>query len=659
MTRLIIGFLLSALAVSTLAGQGMLQTDGRNIIDDNGEVVLLRGLGLGGWLVPEGYMLDIPGYGSPTSIRNMITDLVGEEVRDEFYRAYEANYVTEDDIELIASWGFNHIRIPFHYQLFTSLEQPTEFKPEGFALMDTLLAWCQRNSLYLILDLHCAPGGQNPGNISDSPGTAELWSHPEYQDITVALWRRLAEHYVGEPWIGGYDLLNEPVLSGAYNNSHLRALYFRITQAIREVDPDHIIFIEGNWYATDFSMLTPPFTDNLVYAFHNYWSGISINTIQHHINMSQTHNVPLWCGEFGENSNHWAQETIRILEQEGIGWNWWTHKKLSTITSPLSAPTPWGFQAILNYWNEVGTQPLPAQARAGLLALAENLKLENCELHPDVLHAITTDSSASAPYARNILPGILPVQNYDMGLEGRAYHDTEYAKTHWDRDEPWNLGYVGRSDGVDLQEIDGRPGEFSLSWIEDGEWINYTVQVQRGGRYQIVLESSSPNDNGRLSFRLNGNRLITGIQIPPTNGYFNWTGFNAGEVNMPEGTHELRVFIDNGDFNLKSMELRLVADSVYTRLSDDIFMGEIYPNPFNATTTLPLVLNSPQEVTIDVYNLLGSKITTLHDGFLPNGASAITWSGLNDSGRQSANGVYFYHINLGGRTEKRKVTMIR
>lgn len=202
MTRLIIGFLLSALAVSTLAGQGMLQTDGRNIIDDNGEVVLLRGLGLGGWLVPEGYMLDIPGYGSPTSIRNMITDLVGEEVRDEFYRAYEANYVTEDDIELIASWGFNHIRIPFHYQLFTSLEQPTEFKPEGFALMDTLLAWCQRNSLYLILDLHCAPGGQNPGNISDSPGTAELWSHPEYQDITVALWRRLAEHYVGEPGSG-------------------------------------------------------------------------------------------------------------------------------------------------------------------------------------------------------------------------------------------------------------------------------------------------------------------------------------------------------------------------------------------------------------------------------------------------------------------------
>ncbi|MCK4446342.1 MAG: glycoside hydrolase family 5, partial [Candidatus Marinimicrobia bacterium] len=122
-----------------------LHTQGKEIVDSNGNPVLLRGIGLGGWLVPEGYMLHIPGYGSPTSIRNRIVDLIGEADTEQFYEIYRANYVNEEDIILIAEWGFNSIRLPFNYRLLSPEDQPGVFLEEGFQVIDSLLIWCERN----------------------------------------------------------------------------------------------------------------------------------------------------------------------------------------------------------------------------------------------------------------------------------------------------------------------------------------------------------------------------------------------------------------------------------------------------------------------------------------------------------------------------------
>lgn len=658
-TRIILIIAILLVLLASASGAGFLRTQGQTIVDSSGNEVLFRGLGLGGWLVPEGYMLDIPGYGSPTSIKTMITEMIGEELTAEFYELYEQNYVAEEDIELIAEWGFNSIRIPFHYQLLTSLDLPTEFKEEGFQLLDTLLAWCGRNELYLILDLHCAPGGQNDGNISDSQGQAELWSNSFYQDLTVAIWRKVAEHYVDEPWIGGYDLLNEPVLYGEYSNIDLRSLYLRITQAIREVDQNHIIFIEGNWYATDFYLLSPPFDSNMVYAFHKYWSATDKNSIQQYLNLSQTYQVPLWVGEFGENSNHWAQTTIDLLEQYGIGWNWWTHKKLSTITSPLSANINPGYQDLLDYWRGEAEMPAAATAYASLMEMAANLALDKCELHPDVLHAITEPVGSVLPYAVNILPGDLPVQNYDMGLNGLAYSDTEYEKTHWDRDEPWNLGYTARSDGVDLERVDDQSGNFNIGWIADQEWINYTVDIQRGGTYQITLETAAPSDYGQIAFKLDDTPLISGIKVPNTGDYHKWSTISAGPIELQSGTHQLKIIFERGGFNLKSMRFDLVNDSTYIKISNDIFLGNNYPNPFNSATAIPIVLNRSQRITAEIFNLQGLKVTTLYDGILPNGLNELTWYGTADSSKLVSSGTYFVRITVGGQTINRKISLVR
>ena len=120
MIRLVILILLMTLQLfSEARADGFVHAEGQNIVDADGNIVLKRGMGLGGWLVPEGYMLHTPGRGSPTSIRAQIVDVIGETGADEFYAAYHDNYVTREDIAELAEWGFDHVRMPFHYNMFS------------------------------------------------------------------------------------------------------------------------------------------------------------------------------------------------------------------------------------------------------------------------------------------------------------------------------------------------------------------------------------------------------------------------------------------------------------------------------------------------------------------------------------------------------------
>ena len=121
---------------SVLFSQGFLHVENGQIVEGNGEPILLQGLGLGGWLVPEGYMLNIPGFGSPTEIENKIEALLGEDLANEFWDRYHDNYVAQADIDQIAEWGFNSIRIPFHYKQFS--ETPGDVNPFGYEIVDSL-----------------------------------------------------------------------------------------------------------------------------------------------------------------------------------------------------------------------------------------------------------------------------------------------------------------------------------------------------------------------------------------------------------------------------------------------------------------------------------------------------------------------------------------
>ncbi|MFA6542198.1 MAG: cellulase family glycosylhydrolase, partial [Bacteroidota bacterium] len=353
---------------SPVTAGGFLKVSGKYIVNDQNQEVLLRGIGLGGWLLPEGYMLGTSGFANAFwEIKDKVTGVVGQANADSFWTAYRKNFVTRKDIEQLSAWGFNSTRMVLHYADFMSYTQTGyDWKEEGFTIVDSVLHWCADNNIYLILDLHAAPGGQSANNISDyNPSLLSLWESDKNKTMTIDLWRTLAERYKDEPWIGGYDILNEPAWTLNPNNQPLRDLSIAITNAIRETDSVHIVFVEGNWYATDFNGMTPPWDANMVYSFHKYWNTNDLGSINYLLTLRNTYNRPLWLGESGENSNTWFTDCIALMESNKIGWSWWTIKKFETAVGPLSVPNTPGYTALLNYWKGQGSKPSVDNAMKG------------------------------------------------------------------------------------------------------------------------------------------------------------------------------------------------------------------------------------------------------------------------------------------------------
>jgi len=94
--------------------------------------------------------------------------------------------------------GLNCIRVPFNYRHFEDDINPGVYKEEGFRLLDRVVERCTRENLYVVLDMHAVPGGQNQDWHSDSGvHKALFWQHKEFQDRAVNLWVALAKRYAG------------------------------------------------------------------------------------------------------------------------------------------------------------------------------------------------------------------------------------------------------------------------------------------------------------------------------------------------------------------------------------------------------------------------------------------------------------------------------
>lgn len=559
-------FLSSIACLAT--GQGFLQTDGQAIVNENGDTVILRGMGLGGWMLQEGYMLQTADFANAQyQIKNKIEELIGEADTELFYEKWLENHVRQIDIDSLKSWGFNSVRLPMHYNLFTL---PIEEEPvpgentwldKGFELTDNLIDWCKENEMYVILDLHAAPGGQGyDQGISDyDPTRPSLWESAENRAKTVALWKRIAEKYSDEPWVGGYDLINETNwdLPGG---TMLRNLYGQITDAIREVDNNHVIFIEGNWFANDFTGLTPPWDDNMVYSPHKYWSTNDQGTIQWVLEMRDEHNVPLYFGECGENSNAWFRDAIKLFEDNGIGWAWWPMKKIEAIAGPLSIEKSTEYQTLLNYWNNGGTAPSAQFAKDALLDLTEQLKLENCTYQKDVIDAMfrQVQSDEAVPFNTQNIPGVVYASDFDMGIVGAAYFDTDVATYHVSTGNytAWNNGWAYRNDGVDIERNNDNLNSngYNVGWVKEGEWMQYDVDVATSAVYDVNVRIASGAPSGAFHFSAGEAPISDIVSTWNTGGWQNWNTFIVTDVVLTPEDKKLRFHIDEAEFNVSSFE---------------------------------------------------------------------------------------------------------
>lgn len=535
---------------STTYAQGFLKASGTRIVNEKNENVLLRGMGLGGWMLQEGYMLRIPGAGQQHKIREKIAELTGPETTQLFYDAWLANHTRRQDIDSLKAWGFNSVRLPMHFNLYTL---PVEKEPvagqntwleKGFALTDSLLAWCKANHMYLILDLHAAPGGQgNDLNISDrDTSQPSLWDSRAQQGKTIALWRKLAERYKDEPWIAAYDVLNEPNWGfedpvndkngiKEKTNAPLKKLMQEITAAIREVDKKHIIIIEGNGWGNNYNGILPPWDHNMMLSYHKYWNFNDEASIRHILETRKKYNVPVWLGETGENSNVWFTSAIRLLESNNIGWSWWPLKKLGA-NNPLEIPINENYQQILDYWAGKGPTPSADDARSGIMRLSGDLRTENNIVHRDVIDAMMRQpfDPTAKPFKPNIIESntTLAAVDYDLGPNGVAYYDKDSANYRVSNPklQGGNRGRVYRNDGVDIRKDENG---YIVTNFESGEWLQYTLHVQQEGSYAITL---APVAKAGI--------LVDGKSVD-------------GSVHMSSGKHILRVQVTEGEISLKNI----------------------------------------------------------------------------------------------------------
>ncbi|MDB5583993.1 MAG: glycoside hydrolase family 5 [Bradyrhizobium sp.] len=388
--------LFSPVAAQT-ARSDFIHAEGKRLVSPDGTTFLVKGVNLGHWLVPEGYMF---GFNrkteAPGQIRRLFERLLGGKGAARLCSRFRDGYIAQDDVTFIGAAGYNTVRVPLDYRMFVTAGADPKFEGIGYALIDRLVGWAKKSGVRVILDLHAAPGGQVGASHDGGDGFPLLFYSRAHQDLTIRLWRTIAQRYRDEPTVLGFDLLNEPIAphhDTKYLEPRLQPLLERLTKAVREVAPHQVIFIEGSRWGTSWHALGAPFAGNLVYTYHSYWASPRRNTIQPQLNFRDRYNVPILIAETGEAQDQWISDFRTMHEAYGIGWIFWPYKNLNQTTTVASVPMTAEWKLVIDFADRFADDPNatpPAQtvidrAFEGYLKAIE---FKNCDIRWSYLAAL-------------------------------------------------------------------------------------------------------------------------------------------------------------------------------------------------------------------------------------------------------------------------------
>jgi endoglucanase len=346
--------------------ENLLRVDGNRLVRGDGTPVVLRGVGLGGWMNMENFITGYPA--NETQQRTALQKALGEDGYQRFFDRFLEVFFDEADARYLASLGLNCVRIPLNYRHFEDDDQPFVMKEAGFRLLDRVVDICARNRLYTVLDLHALQGFQNQHWHSDNPTHwAQLWTHRHFQDRVVRLWEALAERYRDHPWVAGYNVINEP---SDPSEASIGPFYRRLETAIRAVDKQHVLFLDGNRYSLDFHMFGDPLP-NCVYTAHDYAlpgfvdgggypgttrgefvdRGAVEKTFLARTDYMRRTGTPIWIGEFGpvytgdrtgdDQRYQLLRDQLDLYREHGASWSLWTYKDIGLqglVYTPPEAP---------------------------------------------------------------------------------------------------------------------------------------------------------------------------------------------------------------------------------------------------------------------------------------------------------------------------------
>lgn len=624
-----------------------LTANGSKIVNASGQEVILKGVGLGGWLLQEGYMINPGGGGTQWSIKKGLYDQgVSDADVEAFYQSWRNNFITKADIDYIGSLGFNVVRLPMHYELFLTNAQRAvrnsvahnsgnynnyvsnltswynsnslfnDASLEGFRIIDSLLSWCAANNMYVILDLHAAPGAQGTdANISDALVGNDLWNKAIYKDITVRLWQRLSARYINDNRVAFYDLINEPnnVPGG---NPPIHDLFERLITAVRAQGDNHLLMVEGNGWGNNYDYMEPwTFSNptNLIYNAHRYWLSNSttdtdpnprqINLIANMVNWRNTYNVPVWVGETGENNNDWLRENIAALNSKGIGWCHWTYKRFD-----------YGENAALMHMNT----PFLTDGAWTMSTVLNNIKFANCVRNNGTIAAVAPGKpSANAPIGQTIW-----LQSAFNNMFVSSENGTQAMNCNRPTAQGWEQFYVGDAGNgkVTLQSM----GKFVSS--ENG------VQAMTCNRLTAQgWEQFDWIDNGDGTISLRGSN---GMFVSSENGT---KPMNCNRATV-DGWEKFRFGTVSGA-RLTTVETPNVITATVA--------GAVYPNPVHRGALYTIRVdkyNANAPVHVTVMDLSGKTIATYNAGKATVSIPAAKTAG-----------VYLVKISNGGNNYTQKL----
>ncbi|WP_239692473.1 carbohydrate-binding protein [Microbulbifer mangrovi] len=526
-------------------------TDGTDIVDGNGNPVHLNGINLGNWLLWEGYlMMGDFNYRTHTQFLNSLADTFGSiALAREFEHQWRLNYVTEREIADLKSLGFNTVRVPFHYNLFWGNGQLSD---HGFQYFDRLIDYCRTHGLYVLLDMHAAPGYQNPGDHSDNidsnagqpRDSVKFWDGNNVQ-IASQVWRHIADRYKNEPVIWGYDLINEPVPQAGREYELLPSL-LAMRNAIREVDNNHAIIAEGSWWASDIqkidwtdadtqanTSISARWDHNLVYQTHHYVFGNTewIADLYPRADRTNAMGVPLILGEYGEDNNDIIRQLTDWSLNNIAGQFPWSFKKMSHDRTLWTIAPNSVYSQVVNYINNGGTPP--ANAYAGMIDFAQNHignGASNVSWHQGFYDAIKTSGGSTPPPAD--CDAINPQST------GRIEAESFCAMS-----------------GIQLEDTSDNGGGQNVGWTDSGDWLDYRVDVAQSGEYTLTYRVASTANTGQLRLIADGAQ-VANTSLPNTGGWQNWQSITAS-ISLTAGPQTLRLEVAGPGFNLNWFELEL------------------------------------------------------------------------------------------------------
>lgn len=363
---------------ATITDKDFLTVSGSSLVNRNGEEVLLRGVNLGGWMLQECWMCPITGvdgeWGNLDTIEAFKANGLTDEQIQQIFDTYQDNWITEYDLDIIAESGANCVRVPFWYRNFMLneagdwIDDDLDNNP-GFKRLDWIIEQAGNRGMYVILDLHGAPGGQSMNHSTGTIGRNDLYSSEECRATMKKLWIAIAERYKDEPAVAAYDIMNEPQNNDGFESNanyvspwdpaaweQTNDVYREMVAAVRQVDAEHVISVEGIWRIKNLPDPEDEGWTNMLYQVHLYDDTQQFRSLAADVaRYGRAHGVATLVGEFSN------MDGIAICEQNGINWTTWTYKggRGSNGTwfwyygaPPAVDPTVDDFETVLEKWGE-------------------------------------------------------------------------------------------------------------------------------------------------------------------------------------------------------------------------------------------------------------------------------------------------------------------